>query len=59
VLERGPLIAAVYRESCAIVLRHCRRPLTVAVLAMALVSSPRQVQSAFEEAGDELQRVSA
>jgi AraC family transcriptional regulator, regulatory protein of adaptative response / methylphosphotriester-DNA alkyltransferase methyltransferase len=44
-------LSALYRESCAIVLRHYRRPLTVAVVARALASSPRQVQRAFEEAG--------
>jgi AraC-like DNA-binding protein len=31
--------------------RHYRRPLTVAVLARALASSPRQLQRAFEEVG--------
>jgi transcriptional regulator GlxA family with amidase domain len=41
----------LYRESCAIVLRHYRRPLTVAVVARAIASSPRQVQRAFEEVG--------
>src|SRR3954453_22819967 len=41
----------LYRESCAIVLRHYRRPLTVAVVARALASSPRQVQRAFDEVG--------
>ena len=44
-------LSALYRESCAIVLRHYRRPLTVAVVARALASSPRQVQRAFAEAG--------
>jgi two-component system response regulator YesN len=41
----------LYRESCAIVLRHYRRPLTVVVVARALASSPRQLQRAFEEVG--------
>ena len=45
-------LAGLYRESCAIVLRHYRRPLTVAVVARALASSPRQVQRAFEEVGE-------
>ena len=45
-------LSGLYRESCAIVLRHYRRPLTVAVVARALASSPRQVQRAFEEAGE-------
>jgi transcriptional regulator GlxA family with amidase domain len=44
-------LSGLYRESCAIVLRHYRRPLTVAVVARALASSPRQVQRAFEEVG--------
>ena len=43
--------SGLYRESCAIVLRHYRRPLTVAVVARALASSPRQLQRAFEEVG--------
>jgi AraC family transcriptional regulator of adaptative response / methylphosphotriester-DNA alkyltransferase methyltransferase len=42
----------LYRESCAIVLRHYRRPLTVAVVARALASSPRHVQRAFDEVGE-------
>jgi hypothetical protein len=33
-------LAGLYRESCAIVLRHYRRPLTVAVVARALAGSP-------------------
>jgi AraC-like DNA-binding protein len=41
-----------YRESCAIVWRHYRRPLTVAAVARALASSPRQVQRAFVEVGE-------
>ena len=45
-------LSGLYRESCAIVLRHYRRPLTVAVVARALASSPRQVQRAFEEVGE-------
>jgi len=45
-------LSELYRESCAIVLRHYRRPLTVAVVARALASSPRQVQRAFEEVGE-------
>ena len=45
-------LSALYRESCAIVLRHYRRPLTVAVVARALASSPRQVQRAFDEVGE-------
>jgi two-component system response regulator YesN len=44
-------LSRLYRESCAIVLRHYRRPLTVAVVARALASSPRQVQRAFAEVG--------
>ena len=44
-------LTGLYRESCAIVLRHYRRPLTVAVVARALASSPRQVQRAFAEIG--------
>ena len=44
-------LSGLYRESCAIVLRHYRRPLTVAVVARALASSPRQLQRAFEEVG--------
>jgi AraC family transcriptional regulator, regulatory protein of adaptative response / methylphosphotriester-DNA alkyltransferase methyltransferase len=44
-------LSGLYRESCAIVLRHYRRPLTVAVVARALASSPRQVQRAFAEVG--------
>ena len=44
-------LQGLYRESCAIVLRHYRRPLTVAVVARTIASSPRQVQRAFEEAG--------
>src|SRR4051794_13174170 len=44
-------LSGLYRESCAIVMRHYRRPLTVAVVARALASSPRQVQRAFEEIG--------
>jgi DNA-binding NarL/FixJ family response regulator len=44
-------LCGLYRESCAIVLRHYRRPLTVAVVARALASSPRQVQRAFDEVG--------
>jgi AraC-like DNA-binding protein len=45
-------LSGLYRESCAIVLRHYRRPLTVAVVARALASSPRQLQRAFEEVGE-------
>jgi AraC-like DNA-binding protein len=44
-------LSGLYRKSCAIVLRHYRRPLTVAVVARALASSPRQVQRAFDEVG--------
>jgi two-component system response regulator YesN len=44
-------LTRLYRESCAIVWRHYRRPLTVAVVARALASSPRQVQRAFTEVG--------
>jgi hypothetical protein len=32
-------LSGLYRKSCAIVLRHYRRPLTVAVVARALVGS--------------------
>jgi AraC-like DNA-binding protein len=42
----------LHRESCAIVVRHYRRPLTVAVVARTLASSPRQVQRAFDEVGE-------
>ena len=45
-------LTELYRESLAIVVRHYRRPLTVAVVAPALASSPRQVQRAFEEVGE-------
>jgi AraC-like DNA-binding protein len=45
-------LSGLYRASCAIVLRHYRRPLTVAVVARALASSPRQVQRAFDEVGE-------
>ena len=45
-------LSGLYRESCAIVQRHYRRPLTVAVVARALASSPRQVQRAFDQAGE-------
>jgi transcriptional regulator GlxA family with amidase domain len=45
-------LSGLYRESSAIVLRHYRRPVTVAVVARALASSPRQVQRAFEEVGE-------
>jgi AraC-like DNA-binding protein len=45
-------LAGPYRHSCAIVLRHYRRPLTVAVVAPALASSTRQVQRAFEQVGE-------
>jgi transcriptional regulator GlxA family with amidase domain len=44
-------LTGLYRESCAIVSRHYRRPLTVAVVARALASSPRQLQRAYEEIG--------
>ena len=44
-------LSGLYRASCAIVLRHYRRPLTVAVVARALASSPRQLQRAYEEIG--------
>ena len=44
-------LTGLYRESCAIVARHYRRPLTVAVVARALASSPRQLQRAYEEIG--------
>jgi hypothetical protein len=44
-------LSGALRESCAIVLRHYRRPLTVAVVARALASSPRQVPRAFDEVG--------
>jgi hypothetical protein len=33
-------LSGLYRESCAIVLRHYRRPVTVAVVAGALAGSP-------------------
>jgi transcriptional regulator GlxA family with amidase domain len=44
-------LLALYRESCGVVARHYRRPLTVAVVARALASSPRQLQRAFVEVG--------
>jgi AraC family transcriptional regulator of adaptative response / methylphosphotriester-DNA alkyltransferase methyltransferase len=44
-------LTGLYRESCAIVLRHYRRPLTVAVVARALASSRRQLQRAYDEVG--------
>ena len=44
-------LSGLYRASCAIVLRRYGRPLTVAVVARALASSPRQVQRALEEVG--------
>ena len=44
-------LSGLYRESCAIVARHYRRPLTLAVVARALASSPRQLQRAFAEVG--------
>jgi transcriptional regulator GlxA family with amidase domain len=45
----GQSLTGLYCESRAIVWRHHRRPLTVAVVARALVSSPRPVQRAFVE----------
>jgi AraC-like DNA-binding protein len=45
-------LAGLYREICAVVARHYRRPLTVAVVARALASSPRQLQRAFTEVGE-------
>ena len=45
-------LSGLYRESCAIVARHYRRPLTVAVVARALASSPRQLQRAYVEVGE-------
>jgi AraC family transcriptional regulator, regulatory protein of adaptative response / methylphosphotriester-DNA alkyltransferase methyltransferase len=44
-------LAGLYRASCAIVAGHYRRPLTVAVVARALASSPRQLQRAYREVG--------
>jgi AraC family transcriptional regulator, regulatory protein of adaptative response / methylphosphotriester-DNA alkyltransferase methyltransferase len=44
-------LTGLYRESCAIVARHYRRPLTVVVVARAVASSPRQLQRAFIEVG--------
>ena len=43
-------LEGLYWESCAIVARHYRRPLTVAVVARAIASSPRQVQRAYAHA---------
>ncbi len=42
----------LYLLSRAIVARHYRRPLTLAVLARALCSSPRQLQRAYAQFGD-------
>jgi len=42
----------LYLLARLIVARHYRRPLTLAVLAGALASSPRQLQRAYEQFGD-------
>lgn len=47
----GESLTELYRESGAIVARHYRRPLTVAVVARAVASSPRQLQRAFIQVG--------
>jgi AraC-like DNA-binding protein len=42
----------LYLLARVIVARHYRRPLTLAVVAGALASSPRQLQRAYEQFGD-------
>ena len=41
----------LYLLARVIVARHYRRPLTLAVVARALASSPRQLQRAYEQSG--------
>lgn len=43
----------LYLLARLIVARHYRRPLTLAVVAGALASSPRQLQRAYEQFGEE------
>jgi AraC-like DNA-binding protein len=43
----------LYLLARLIVARHYRRPLTLAVVAAALASSPRQLQRAYEQFGEE------
>ncbi|HWX97121.1 MAG TPA: helix-turn-helix transcriptional regulator [Solirubrobacteraceae bacterium] len=42
----------LYLLARLVVARHYRRPLTLAVVAGALASSPRQVQRAYEQFGE-------
>ena len=42
----------LYVHSRGLVARHYRAPLTLAVLARALCSSPRQIQRAYEQFGE-------
>jgi AraC family transcriptional regulator of adaptative response / methylphosphotriester-DNA alkyltransferase methyltransferase len=42
----------LYLLSRAVVARHYRRPLTLAAVARALASSPRQLQRAYAQFGD-------
>jgi len=44
-------LAELYMQSSAVVERHYRRQLTLAMVARALASSPRQLQRAYEEIG--------
>jgi AraC-like DNA-binding protein len=43
----------LYLLARLVVARHYRRPLTLAVVAGALASSPRQLQRAYEQFGEE------
>jgi AraC-like DNA-binding protein len=52
---RGQTLVArrrLYVLARVIVARHYRRPLTLAMVAGALASSPRQVQRAYEQFGE-------
>jgi AraC-like DNA-binding protein len=42
----------LYLLARVVVARHYRRPLTLAVVAAALASSPRQLQRAYEQFGE-------
>jgi AraC-like DNA-binding protein len=44
-------LAELYVKARAIVQRHYRRPLTLALVARILASSPRQVERAYDEIG--------
>jgi transcriptional regulator GlxA family with amidase domain len=44
-------LAELHRQARAVLAHHYRKPLTLAVVARALASSPRQLQRAFAEAG--------